>query len=492
MTDLPHGQPVIVGAGLAGLTAALTTKRPCVVLSPHPLGTGAASPLAQGGIAAALAPDDTPALHAQDTLAAGDGLCDPEAVRAITAQGPDAIQTLLSLGVTFDRTAANTLDLHLEAAHSRPRIAHANGDGSGAEIMRALIRKVRATPRITVLENAKLTALHTRNGNVSGIDIRQDATDITLRTTACIIASGGIGALYEQTTSPAAIAGTGLAMAARAGATLIDLEFVQFHPTALDIETQGRRPLISEAVRGAGGILIDETGNRFTEELAPRDQVARAIAAHLKDRHRVFLDSRPKLGNRFSTHFPTIAAACRAAGLDPDTTPIPVRPAVHYHMGGIATDLHGQTSIPGLWACGEAGCTGLHGANRLASNSLLEAFVIGRAVGNALDGASIASPLTTTAPYRITYNDFRKTLGDSAGILRNSRSLTHALATLTPHARTDAHALTSALICHAALQRQESRGAHFRQDHPGRAPMAKRHAFTMHDILASTPDLIPS
>ncbi|WP_198024208.1 L-aspartate oxidase [Asaia astilbis] len=480
------GWPVIAGAGLAGLTAALHLDRPCVVLSPTPLGDEAASMLAQGGLAAAVGHDDDVSLHIKDTLDAGDGLCDAKAVEEIIAAGPSALATLLEWGVAFDRKGEDALDLHLEAAHSRARIAHVRGDSSGAGIMQALIARVKALPRIVVLEGVTLDHLHEVEGEIRGVWLN---TGQFIPTNFCILASGGAGALYAVATSPGSNTGRGLAAAARAGARLADMEFVQFHPTALDVETGGgRAPLISEAVRGAGAVLVDETGGRFTEELQSRDRVSRAIARHRLDGHRVFLDARSGRAGKglrqlFSRQFPGIARSCRSFGIDPDREPIPVRPAVHYHMGGVATDLHGRTSLTGLWACGEVACTGLHGANRLASNSLLEAFVMGRAVAWDVNNAprerhSCQNP---SRPARLGAASFGQRMDRGAGILRDHDGIEALLASLAPLAERDDHALVGAAIAAAALRRRESRGSHWRLDCQEPSAVGRYH-FTLKDI----------
>src|SRR5271165_1872600 len=386
--------PVIVGGGIAGLMTALRlAPMPAVVLAKAPLQTEASSVWAQGGIAAALGPDDDPALHFADTLAAGDGLCDADVASRVTAAGPAAVQMLLQYGVRFDRDPAGTIRLGREAAHARRRIVHATGDGTGKEIMRALVAAVRQTPSITVLEDFQVRRLIIVDGMVSGVLAASAFGPVLLPTSRVVLATGGIGGLFLHTTNPRGSFGQGLALAARAGAALVDLEFVQFHPTALDA---GGHPLtlVSEAVRGEGATLIDETGTRFMSgvpgaEVAPRDVVARAVWRHLTDGHRVFLDATAALGSRFAGHFPVIAAACAACGIDPATQPIPVRPAAHYHMGGIAVDWRGRSTLAGLWACGETAGTGLHGANRLASNSLLEAVV---GAGWVADSVAAAPP----------------------------------------------------------------------------------------------------
>ncbi|HUC68705.1 MAG TPA: FAD-binding protein, partial [Stellaceae bacterium] len=330
--------PVVIGAGLGGLMTALyLAPAPVIVLAKTALGSGIASGFAQGGVAAALGADDEPSLHAVDTLAAGDALCDAAVVERITAAAPATIAELARRGVAFDRDADGRFLLGLEAAHSRRRIVHAGGDRSGSEIMRALIAAVRRTPSITVLEGVEARRLLLRDGRIAGVLAAGPAETVMLPASRVVIATGGIGGLFRHTTNPLGALGQGVALAARAGARLADMEFVQFHPTALDVGLDPM-PLVSEAVRGEGAILVDETGARFTDELKPRDQVSRAVWRHMGDGHRVFLDARQALGARFATRFPAIAAHCRAAGIDPASDLIPVRPAEHYHMGGIAVD----------------------------------------------------------------------------------------------------------------------------------------------------------
>ncbi|MBE7620229.1 L-aspartate oxidase [Komagataeibacter sp. FXV2] len=471
------GQPVIVGGGLAGVMTALMLEGPCVLLSAGPLAAArpamASSMLAQGGIAAAVGADDTPALHAADTLAAGAGLCDPAIVDRVTADGPDAIARLSAFGVHFDRAADGTLKLGLEAAHCRHRIVHARGDASGAAIMEALVARVRATPRITVLENARVQALLTHDGAVTGLRASVMGRDITWPAPAVVLATGGIGGLFGDTTNPLGSCGQGLALAARAGAVLGNLEFVQFHPTALAARhVAGPMPLISEAVRGEGAVLVDENGDRFTEELAARDIVSRAVWRHMRAGHHVFLDARQVLGARFATRFPAIDALCRAQGIDPARQPIPVRPAAHYHMGGVVVDGRGRTGVPGLWACGEVSCTGLHGANRLASNSLLEAVSFGTWVARDLSGLSLArtappgedgiAPPLTPAPSEA----LRRVMARGAGVVRTHDELHETLWRFASRMEHDDAALVAAMVVLAAQQRRESRGGHFRADFP--------------------------
>ncbi len=494
--------PVVVGAGVAGLSAALRLAEhgPVTVLCSSDLGQQAASAWAQGGVAAAVGADDSVALHAEDTLVAGDGLCAPEATAEIIRHGPRAIERLIELGARFDRTAEGALKLGLEAAHSRRRIVHAQGDGTGREVLRTLIDAVRVTPAITVLSGCEARRLLIdAQGAVAGVLAADLAgRPATLRTRAVVLATGGLGGLYAHTTNPAGAVGGGLAMAARAGAVLSDMEFVQFHPTALDVGLDPM-PLVSEAVRGEGGWLVNDRGERFMAdharaELEPRDVVARAVWAELTAGRRVFLDARAAIGSRFATAFPAIYASCRAAGIDPSRATIPIRPAAHYHMGGVAVDARGRSSVDGLWVCGEAASTGLHGANRLASNSLLEAAVCGEVVaadvagreyGPARDVAPVALP-PRAAPKAV-----RGLLDRHAGVLRNADGLVTALNALEPLSRSEGQAADAALvgmfIVRGALDRRESRGGHFRTDFPHRLGDARSSRLTLTDVLGPEP-----
>lgn len=496
MNALPRlsNQPVIVGAGLAGLMTALhMAPCPVVVLSPAPLGEESSSAWAQGGVAASVGPDDDAELHLADTLAAGDGLCDPGTARRILSGAPDAIAHLVEIGARFDRDAAGALKLGLEAAHSRRRIVHAEGDATGREIMRAVVAAVRACPSITVLEGVDARRLLLEDGRIAGVLAAKDGMALVLPTRRVVIATGGIGGLFAQSTNPAGSIGMGLALAARAGARLKDLEFVQFHPTALDVPGTPVA-LVSEAVRGEGAKLIDETGRRFMadvpgQELAPRDVVARAIWAEHQAGHQVYLETRGLVKNGFASRFPTITRACHAHGIDPDREPIPVRTVEHYHMGGIAVDAEGHSSVEGLWACGEAACTGLHGANRLASNSLLEAMVCARTVaasvaGTFVDRAPIVGrPALPPAPNATA---LRRTVSEAIGVLRDRNGLLDGLEQLMPlidadDPRSDP-ALVATMIAVAALDRRESRGGHFRTDWPEADPwQARSRAFTLRE-----------
>jgi L-aspartate oxidase len=479
------GQPIIIGAGLAGLMTALhLSPEPVIVLAKSPL-TSAASGWAQGGIAAALGSDDRAILHASDTMASGDGLCDGRVVERFTCAARAAVEELIRYGATFDRDADGEFKLGLEAAHSRRRIVRARGDGTGREILRALTQAVRRTASITVLDGVQARRLLLEDGRVVGLLTLAGSVPLLLPSSRVIVATGGIGGLYHATTNPLGAIGQGLALAARSGAALIDMEFVQFHPTALDVGLDPM-PLISEAVRGEGAVLIDHTGERFMAgearaELAPRDVVARAVWRRLAEGHPVFLDARAALGTCFTGRFPAIAAACHAAGIDPATTPIPVRPAAHYHMGGIAVDDAGRTSVEGLWACGEAAATGLHGANRLASNSLLEAVVCARWVAESVSGTA-SRPGRKMPPVAVPHagdaGPVRQIMSRHVGILRDRTGLCEAIEVLRPIAVSSSPAADAAavglMIATAALLREESRGAHFRSDFPHRSRLTRR------------------
>lgn len=496
------GTCLIIGGGLAGLTAALSlAPEPVILLSKAPLGFEASSVLAQGGIAASLGEDDDFSLHLADTLDAGDGLCDASVASAILKAAPAAIFELIRRGVPFDRDGHGELVLGLEAAHSRRRIVHAGGDSSGREIMRALTRLVRETQSITVLEGVAAKSLLVEDNAVTGVLAGSDRGPVVFAADRIVIATGGIGGLYQYGTNPAGSWGQGLALAAKAGAVMADLEFVQFHPTALDSQAFPLK-LISETVRGEGAILVDETGDRFMAgvpgaELAPRDVVARAVWRHMAAGHKVFLDARVVPDLDFPRRFPAITGFCHAAGIDPVTEPIPVCPAAHYHMGGIAVDLAGHTSIEGLWACGEAACTGLHGANRLASNSLLEAAVCGRFVAESIKGTAPGrrrkAHVGGLEPVPADPSAVRKILSGAAGVLRDGEGLAAAAAELLPLALGEGEAsdpaLAGLMIVIAAFRRQESRGAHARTDYPSRAAKVQRNTLRLDDAIWAAREL---
>lgn len=480
MIELVHFDGVlIIGAGLAGLTAALAAApRRALVVSPEPLGEGCASSWAQGGMAAALANDDDPALHAADTVAAGAGLCEPAAVDILTREGPAAVRALAALGAPFDRAAGGRFVQSLEAAHSRARVARVGGDGAGLAIMKAIIAKVRASAHVEVREGVRAVALvQDSAGRVRGVLAETGGGLVEIRAAATILASGGLGGLYAVTTNPATACGEGLALAWLAGAEIVDPEFVQFHPTAIDVGADPA-PLATEALRGDGARLVDAKGRPVVDhpagDLAPRDVVARAIARRRAGGEAVFLDARTAIGAEFDRRFPAVFAACRAAGLDPRTEPIPVIPAAHYHMGGVAADSLGQTTMYGLYAVGEVASSGVHGANRLASNSLLEAAVFGRRAGEAARDA--VTPRAPTLPARAAakltvaaLGELRRRMSNDAGVERTDEGLGRLLDWIDGQTLVHGPALplfASSLVARGALERQESRGAHFRADFP--------------------------
>jgi len=482
MTDrIRHDGVIVVGAGLAGLAAAMSAAPAKVLLlADAPLNSGCSSAWAQGGVAAALSPDDAPELHAADTVAAGAGLVVPDVARLLAEEGPAAVRWLAGLGAPFDRTPAGAFAQSLEAAHSRARVARVKGDQAGKAIMQAVTVAALASPHIEVRTGAKLVGLlQDATGRVRGVVVRRGGELVEITARAVILATGGIGGLYAVTTTPAELKGEGLALAALAGATIADPEFVQFHPTAIDI---GRdpAPLATEALRGEGAKLIGGDGQPFMAryhkdaELAPRDVVARAIHAERLAGRGAFLDARDAVGAHFPDEFPAVFAACMGGGIDPRVQPIPVAPACHYHMGGVATDVHGRTSLPGLFAAGECASTGVHGANRLASNSLLEAAVFGRRAGDAArEVAPAAAPLVRAAiapdlpaPALAV---LREAMSHDAGVVRDAAGLTRLVdridALQAAHGRA-APLVAARLVTEAALGRRESRGGHFRADHP--------------------------
>ncbi|MBO6544609.1 MAG: L-aspartate oxidase [Alphaproteobacteria bacterium] len=495
------GDVLIVGAGLAGLFTALKlAPRPVTVLAEAPIGDGASSTWAQGGIAAAISEGDTPEEHAADTIEAGAGIVDPEIAQLLAEEAPARIQDLLSLGVPFDRDLEGRLTVGLEAAHSRSRIVHVQGDRAGRAIMEALIAAVRATPSIHIVEGFSAYELAVEDGRVAGVFVRPTGdmlpSPLLLRARSVVLASGGSGGLYAVTTNPLTSRGEGFAMAARAGATIADPEFVQFHPTAIT-GPRDPAPLATEALRGAGATLIDEAGMRFMKavhddaELAPRDIVARAIARVIQEGGKAYLDARDAVGDRFPTAFPTVYGNCQLMDINPIRHPIPVAPAMHYHMGGVLVDADGHTSLPGLWACGEVASTGAHGANRLASNSLLEAVVFGARI--ALDILRTVEPshdvprmpmmkaIPRQQPPSPIIKELRQLMTNYVGVVREETGLRHALREILRIERAVGTApslvnmVTAAkLITVAALQRQESRGGHFRADYP-QTDVARQH-----------------
>lgn len=500
---------LIIGGGLAGLFTALKLAPiPCTVLTPVPLGQGASSAWAQGGIAAAIGEGDSIESHVADTLVAGAGLCDAAMVRLMASEASDRIIDLLEYGVPFDRDLQGKLIQSREAAHSAHRIVRVKGDMAGKAIMEALVAAVRKTPSIRVIEGAEATDLiQEPAGTVVGAAVRMGkgagpATLVDMRADITVLATGGIGQLYAVTTNPKEACGRGLVMAAKAGARCMNLEFVQFHPTAIDI---GRdpAPLATEALRGEGATLVNRIGERFMlkihpdGELGPRDVVARGVFEELVAGRRPMLDATQAIGTHFPEAFPGVYATCMAAGIDPVRQPIPVAPAEHYHMGGVATDANGATSLPGLYAVGEVAYTGVHGANRLASNSLLEAVVFGARVAQhvsrlpSLNGEvriegeveDIEQPDSSAALTLL-----RQIMSRHLGVVRDADGMREAFSMLSQMRRRPYEvsrqvrdmATLGTMIAYSALQRQESRGGHFRSDFPDADPQSKPQVALLH------------
>lgn len=498
---------LVVGAGIAGLVAALKLQPAKVtVLCKTRLGKGSATDWAQGGIAAAIGADDSPRLHAIDTQRAGAGISDAKIVEILTQDAPARVEELLELGAVFDRTDAGALALGREAAHQRRRIVKAGGDATGHEILNTLIDAVCVHPSIEIVENVTAEDLIVNENRVDGVSGRDNASQDRMEfpARATVLATGGMGRLYRFTTNPVEATGDGIAMAARAQALLADMEFVQFHPTALGI---GRdpMPLVTEAVRGEGATLVNDLGERFMlaihldAELAPRDVVARAIFEQQQRGRTVGLDARA-IGARFPQAFPTVFRFCLDAGIDPRVQNIPVAPAAHYHMGGIAVDEWGRTSLENLWACGETSATGVHGANRLASNSLLEALVYGSRVATDIGSQRpwkssgyrrLARPPARVARGRSemteaqALTDLRNVMYANVGLVRDETGLREALAriaeleaTAAPEGTLRNLLVVGRLIAEAALARHESRGSHYRSDYPNTDEALAKRSFT--------------
>ncbi|MEV5988427.1 L-aspartate oxidase [Streptomyces sp. NPDC052051] len=527
---------VVIGSGVAGLTAALRCEAAglkTVVVTKARLDAGSTR-WAQGGIAAALGEGDTPEQHLDDTLVAGAGLCDEEAVRLLVTEGPDAVRRLISTGARFDTDDEGGIELTREGGHHRRRIAHAGGDATGAEISRALVDAVRARGLRTVENALVLDLLTDAEGRAAGVTLhvmgegQHDGVG-AVHAPAVVLATGGMGQVFSATTNPSVSTGDGVALALRAGAEISDLEFVQFHPTVLFLgpDAEGQQPLVSEAVRGEGAHLVDADGVRFMvgqhelAELAPRDIVAKGITRRMQEQgaEHMYLDARHFGAQMWEHRFPTILAACRAHGIDPVTEPVPVAPAAHYASGGVRTDSHGRTTVPGLYACGEVACTGVHGANRLASNSLLEGLVYAERIAADIAAVHAAHGLTARVPATVPYPEkpahplfapqdrfaIQRIMTDGAGVLRSEESLRKAAERLerlaadarerleqhgkTPEPGVDTWETTNLLLVArvlvaAALLREETRGCHWREDHAGRDDTAWRR----HVVVRLNPD----
>ncbi len=490
---------LIVGAGLAGLSAALAcAPRKALVLSAGPLLTDCCSAWAQGGMAAALTGDDDPALHAADTIAAGASLVDPAMAALMTREGPDAVRRLAAIGAPFDRTADGGFAQSLEAAHGRARVARVRGDQAGREIMRALAAAALAAPHVEIRPETRVRALlQDAAGRVRGALVEHAGRLSEIVAPATILATGGLGGLYAVTTNPRAVRGEGLALAALAGAVIADPEFVQFHPTAIAVEADPA-PLASEALRGEGAMLVDVEGAPFMArlhpmgDLAPRDVVARAIHRQIAEGRGAFLDAREVVGARFPEQFPAVFAACMAGAIDPRVQPIPVAPAAHYHMGGIAADADGRTSLAGLYAVGECASSGVHGANRLASNSLLEAAVFGARAGR----SAAAEPALGTKPLPASpapdlpdtaLQTLRRAMSLHAGVVRERQGLRRLIALIEGLEESHGAApplIAARLVAACALARQESRGGHYRSDFPATAAEPRRTRIRLDDLGA--------
>jgi L-aspartate oxidase len=499
---------LIVGSGIAGLRAAIAlAPAGRVRILTKAAATESNTGYAQGGIAAAIGPDDSPASHAADTIRAGDGLCDAAAVAVLVEEGPRYVRELIDLGVRFDQNKDGGPALALEAVHSFRRVLHA-GDATGREIGRALWARAAALPTVETVNHALVTRLIVEGPTVCGVKyFDNDGVEREARARSTLLATGGAGQIFRETTNPAVATGDGVALAYHAGARVADLEFVQFHPTALNV-TGAPRFLISEAIRGEGARLVNAAGEPFMTryhpdgDLAPRDVVARSIAREAEATGKlIYLSLKHLDGSRIRERFPTIADMCRQVGLDLATDPIPVGPAAHYLMGGIDTDEWGRTSLAGLYAAGEAACTGVHGANRLASNSLLEGLVFGARAAAAMVqppqaaqmksdrivGAELAPPLgrPRSAPTSEPL-DVRTLMWNAAGLFRSRHGLADALERLDAAYAADLERLersprfclddwrrfnlvsVARLITRAAFRREESRGGHFRADFPAR------------------------
>ena len=526
---------IVVGSGVAGLTTALRVRALglSVLLVTKATVNEGSTRWAQGGIAAALADDDSPAEHMRDTLEAGGGLCNERSVDILVTEGPDAVRELIAWGAHFDTDPTGSIALTREGGHHRNRIAHAGGDATGAEVSRALVAAVRADPGIDVVENALvLDIITSASGRTAGVTLhvigpgQRDGVGAALAPSV-VLATGGFGQVFGQTTNPYVATGDGAALALRAGAAVADLEFVQFHPTVLWLGpvAKGQQPLVSEAVRGEGAFLLDADGKRFMvgehpmADLAPRDVVAKAIMRRMRESGaaHVWLDGRELGADTWVHRFPTILESCRMRGIDPVSDLIPVSPAQHYASGGVVTDTDGRSTIPGLYACGEVACSGVHGANRLASNSLLEGLVFARRIADAIEvdraGRDVPESSDNDVAMGVLANEVRRplqqTMDANAGVLRSSQSLASCAQWLddaldqpsgTPRTEdwetTNLATVARVLVEHAQA-REESRGSHWREDHPDPQPEWRVRVVTTMDshgnlhTVRRSPDWLP-
>ncbi len=526
---------IVAGSGVAGLTTALRVRARglSVLLVTKATVNEGSTRWAQGGIAAALADDDSPAEHMRDTLEAGGGLCNERSVDILVTEGPDAVRELIAWGAHFDTDPTGSIALTREGGHHRNRIAHAGGDATGAEVSRALVAAVRADPGIDVVENALvLDIITSASGRTAGVTLhvigpgQRDGVGAALAPSV-VLATGGLGQVFGQTTNPYVATGDGAALALRAGAAVADLEFVQFHPTVLWLGpvAKGQQPLVSEAVRGEGAFLLDADGKRFMvdehpmADLAPRDVVAKAIMRRMRESGaaHVWLDGRELGADTWVHRFPTILESCRMRGIDPVSDLIPVSPAQHYASGGVVTDTDGRSTISGLYACGEVSCSGVHGANRLASNSLLEGLVFARRIADAIEvdraGRDVPESSDNDVAMGVLANEVRRplqqTMDANAGVLRSAQSLASCAQWLddaldqpsgTPRTEdwetTNLATVARVLVEHAQA-REESRGSHWREDHPDPQPEWRVRLVTTMDsrgnlhTVRRSPDWLP-
>ena len=500
---------VIVGGGVAGLTVALNLapRRVCVITKNN-LGVNTSSSWSQAGIAASIDKDDSNEKHLDDTLKTAKGLANKEVVEKIVSESVNVIKDLESIGVQFDKNPDGSFNLGLEGAHSHNRIVGSKGDSSGIEIMRGLINKVKSSEHITILENVSIDSIMHEDNTIYGVigrftDKNVPNNHVVIQSSHIVLATGGLGGIFANTTNPRSSYGEGIALAAQVGATLTDMEFVQFHPTGLDFGLDPT-PLATEAIRGAGAHLVNQNNERFMlgvhpeVELAPRDVIAQNIFKQIDMGNSVFLDCRENIGDDFELKFPQVYSYCVKAEIDPAKDLMPILPVAHYHIGGVKTDLHGRTSVNGLWCCGEVAATGVHGANRLASNSLLEALVFGKVVAQQINNEPFKKQIDTiTSSFIRTYKEktrskirarkyiwqLRSTMMRHLGIVRNQSSILKGLTEIIRieresrglSAKLNDMILVSKFIIVGAMKRTESRGCHLRYDYPNEDPNFLKH-----------------